>query len=288
MRRPTATLAAALALALVAAAAGADTVRLRNGRAYEGVIAEEVPGGVRIRLAFGHLVLPAEQVLAIEKSPSALAEFLARRAALEASPGATAADWIALARWSRGRELAQGTREAALAAADLDPRHAGLEPLLRPFGLVLDGGLGRWIPFDESMARKGLVRDEGEWITVGQQRERQAERDRLRVAAAQEASARRMAAAAEAMERTARRRPDVVAVYVPPPVIAMPLLPYPVYVVPPVVVYPEPPHPPMPPPVVAPRHGYGRWSTRAPGSLLPPPPVDPGAPATGIGARSSG
>src|SRR6185503_6069468 len=99
---------AALLLLLVVAAssARADTVRLRNGRAYEGVIAERTAQGVRVQLAFGYIVIPAEQVVAIEKAPSALAEYLARKSALQARAGAPAAAWLELARWAKANELA--------------------------------------------------------------------------------------------------------------------------------------------------------------------------------------
>src|ERR1044072_1673068 len=65
----------------------ADTVRWKNGRAYEGAIAERTPQGVRVQLAFGHIVIPADQVIAIEQAPSALATYLERKAALDARAG---------------------------------------------------------------------------------------------------------------------------------------------------------------------------------------------------------
>jgi hypothetical protein len=289
-RLPAAVAAALAATALATVApATADTVRLRNGRAYEGVIAEEVPGGVRVRLAFGYLVLPHDQVVAVEKSPSALAEYLARKRALTADPATVAGDWLALARWSQANELVQGVRETALLAAQIDPWLAGLDPLLRPFGLVLDEDLGRWLPFEESMARRGLVRDEGEWITVAAQKERQAERERRRATLAQEEASRRMAAAAEAMERNERRREQerfVAGIYQPQAVLAFPVLAYPV-VLPPMVIVP-PAHP-RAPGATGPRRGYDRFLHRAPGSLLPPPgeSVVPPPPALSSSAKSS-
>lgn len=279
MRRSLPLLAAAVAVPLalaMAAPATADTVRLRNGRAYEGVIAEEVAGGVRIRLAFGHLVLPHEQVLAVEKSPSALAEYLLRKKDLSRDPEAGAAEWLGLARWAREQDIPQGVREAALLAAEADPALPGLEPLLRPFGFVHDVEAGRWLPFEESMARRGMVRDDGEWVSLAQQRERQADRERRRAELAREEATRRLAAAAEAIEReTLRRALDrQSAVAQPPVVVGFPVLAYPVLTSPVFVVVPPPHTPapqPQPTPQVAPRHGYGSLLHRAPGSLLPPP-----------------
>ena len=284
MRRPSALLlllAAAVALPL-----RADTVRLKNGRAYEGVIAERVPQGVRVQLAFGHIVIPAEQVAAIEKSPSALATYLQRKAALQARPSANAAAWLELAFWAKTNDLPSAAREAALVAAEIDPRLPGLDAMLRPHGLVYEEKLARWIPFEESMARRGLVRYDGEWMSVAEQRERIAERDRQRAAVAQEAASRRMADAAEAMlrtqqsmvERDARvqekllRQAELYAngwgqVVTFPGFWAPPVV---VVVNPPRPSHPgRPPHPGPPPQTPFPRSNYSSLQSRQPGSFLP-------------------
>jgi hypothetical protein len=283
--------------------AAADTVRLTNGRAYEGVIAEELPEGVRVRLAFGYLVIPHDQVAGVDRSPSALADYLRRRAELAARDDADAADWLALARWARTQDLHQGVREAAARAAEIDPHLAGLEPLLRPFGLVLDTELARWIPLDEAMARRGLVRFEGEWISRAEQRERLAELDRRREREAEAATARRLAAATDrlaAVQETRayeRQTPypahdswyapgDVVYVPFAVPVLVVPTHPFPGF-----GHHQRPPHPhpgggalpPAAPP--APGHGYSSFLSRPPGSLLPP--GDPGAPPPSPGRSSS-
>jgi hypothetical protein len=262
-----------LALALPLPAAG-DTVRLTNGRAYEGVIAETLPEGVRIRLAFGYLVLPHDQVVAVERAPSALAEYLRRKTALSYRADVTAADWLALARWAKANELYQGVREAGQLAAELDPELPGLEPLLRPFGLVLFAELGRWMPLDEAMARRGLVRYEGEWISKEEQRQRLAERARLEAMRAEAEAARRMAAAAERMQRVEEetRRREAERWYYPPLV----FYPVPGFV----VGFPggRPHHgrEPHEAPEGGRRGGYDDLRHRQPGSLLPP--GDPGAP----------
>lgn len=287
MRRPALLL---LALALAAPVA-ADTVRLRNGRAYEGVIAERAPEGVRIRLAFGVIVIPHDQVAAVEESPSALAEYLRRREALAARAGATAADWLALARWARANDLPQAVRDTALQAAELDPRLPGLDPLLRPFGLVLDEGLERWIPLEESMARRGFVRHDGEWITKAEHRELLADRERERVAAAQEAAARRVEAAAAAVQRREELAPPTVVV------VDDRWRADAAYVVVPWFVpgFPLPVHPHRPPGHGhGHRHdghatpGYSHWLSRQPGSLLPPLPPPATESAGPVARRSSG
>ena len=90
--------------------------------------------------------------------------------------GGRATDWLELARWSKAEGLVQGYREATLAAADLDPRLEGLSPHMRSFGFVLAPDLDRWIPYEDSMRRKGLVQSEGQWIT----REELAQRTKVR------------------------------------------------------------------------------------------------------------
>jgi hypothetical protein len=200
MRHRPASLPLLSLLALAAALpAAADTVHLRNGRDYEGVIADRTAEGVRIRLAFGYIVIPDDQVLSIDKEASPLAEYLERKAALLASPDARAAEWLALARWAKSNDLAQGVREAAEIAAELDPGLPGLDPLLRPFGIVFEEKTGRWLPLAEVMARRGLVSFEGEWMTAADRRSLLAERERERAIAAQEATARRLAAVAAAL-----------------------------------------------------------------------------------------
>jgi len=313
MRRRT-----ALLLLLAAAATlplRADTVRLKNGRAYEGVIAERTAQGVRVQLAFGHIIIPADQVTAIEEAPSALATYLERKAALDARADTKAIDWLELARWSKVHEFPSASREAALLAAELDPRLPGLDALLRPLGLVYEEALGRWIPFAESMARRGLVPWNGEWVTREEQRARSEEERRLAAARSQEAASRRLADAADAMRRTEERlarrdemlRRDALAqreafLSGSMPVVYGPVMTFPGFWMPPVVVVvnPSPPGQPTPPgqgqpPQVAPSHNtYGRLQSRQPGSLLPvygEPIVSPDQhhlPAPGTSATSSG
>lgn len=276
MRRPT--LFCFLAAVVLALPSLADTVRLKNGRAYEGVIADRTPQGVRVQLAFGQLLLPEDQVVAIEKGDSVLASYLARKRALEAKD-ATAAQWLELARWAKVHDLPTAARQAVLMAAELDPRQPGLDAMLRPLGLVFEEALARWIPFEESMARRGLVRYEGEWMSVQEQRQRIAERDRRRAMEAQEEASRRLAVAAEAMRRTQERiaerdawerERELQRVY-------QPWATFPGFWVPSVVVVVKPPaaQPPSSPPSMppmqspAPRHSFGRLQQRQPGTFLP-------------------
>jgi hypothetical protein len=180
---------------LVAAPALADDVYLVNGRKFEGVVAEAAGSQVRIRMQGGTLSLPKDQVLRIDEVDSNLAEYLRRKDLLKKNPATRATDWLELSRWAYGKELDQAARESALAAAVLDPKLEGLGPVLRGYGYVLDPQLDRWIPYADSMRRRGFILSNGEWIS----REEHA----ARVAVQQEQTARASAARQEA-SRAAR------------------------------------------------------------------------------------
>jgi hypothetical protein len=279
-------LAAVISFALLSGsdAARADDVYLKNGRSFEGVIAEVTDSQVRIRMPGGLLSLPLSQVERVEKADSSFAEYLRRKEALRRAPEAPAGDWLDLARWARSRGLSQGARESALLAAQLDPHLSGLEPLMRGLGYVLDKELDRWIPYADSMRRRGFVQSNGQWISREEyaQRQRRQEEDlaRLRAAraevearAAQVAQARRLAELEAREERERERR-----LYAAPENYGIPLYGFPGYwVAPP----PAPPccdgpghpggghhQPPKPP--ERPRIDNGSSTyTRMPGSLIP-------------------
>lgn len=183
---------------LLSGAAFADDVHLKNGRKFEGVIAEVTDSQVRIRMQGGVLSLPKSQVLRVEKGDSPLAEYLVRKEALRRGADTRAGDWLDLARWARTQGLEQGAREAALAAAELNPKLPGLEPLLRSFRFTYDEQLGRWVSYEESMRRRGFVFAGGVWMS----REEVAARDRQRE---EEADRRRAAFESARAERTARQ-----------------------------------------------------------------------------------
>jgi hypothetical protein len=273
-------------LALLFRAPGfADTVYLANGRTFEGVIAEVTDSSVKIQMPGGSLSLPRSHVLRVDKSESDFAEYLRRKAELKRS-GAGAEEWLKLARWSKSQGLDQGTREAALAAADLDPHAAGIAPLLRSYGYVLDAQLERWIPYADSMRRKGLVQWNGQWITKeenaarlrAQQEEiaqRHAERAAVRAAQATRAAREAELALAEMelQEKLAQTQADSSALYAPYAAYAAPAYVYPWYAPP--VVSPPPcqhcgapqAHPPFRPGMRQEEHGSSFM--HVPGSLIP-------------------
>src|SRR5206468_11744490 len=117
--------------------------------------------------------------------------YLRRKDLLKKNPSTRAADWLELSRWAHGRELDQAGRESALAAAALDPKLEGLAPVLRGYGYVLDPQLDRWIPYADSMRRRGFVQVNGQWISREEYQARlqvQEEENARRYAARQEAA----------------------------------------------------------------------------------------------------
>ncbi|HET9209876.1 MAG TPA: hypothetical protein VFR03_05730 [Thermoanaerobaculia bacterium] len=193
-----------LLLPLIAVPALADDVYLVNGRKFEGVIAETAGSQVRIQMQGGVLSLPKEQVLRVDQGDSNLAEYLRRKDLLKKSSTTRAADWLELSRWAHAKDLDQASRESALAAAALDPKLEGLGPVLRGYGYVLDPQLDRWIPYADSMRRRGLVQVNGQWISreeyqarLQAQEEENARRYAVRQEAARAAREDRLAALAE-------------------------------------------------------------------------------------------
>lgn len=161
---------APLLVVLVAAASplAADDVYLKNGRVFEDVIAEAGPEIVRIQLAFGEMAFSLDAVDRIERAASSLLQYQERREALWADPTAGAAEWIELSRWASRRGQTHGAREAALRAAEIDPRAEGLEELMRGLDFVFEPQLGRWIPFEESMRLRGFELVGGQWLSAEQ------------------------------------------------------------------------------------------------------------------------
>lgn len=265
-------------LSLVAGPALADDVYLVNGRKFEGVMTETTDTQVKIIMQGGTLSLPADNVLKVEKSDSSLQEYLRRKEALK--KGGSAREWLELSRWAQSKELQQAGREAALAAAAIDPDLPALAPVLRGHGYVFDEQLGRWIPYAESMRRQGLVLSGGQWITREElavrtriYEEEQDRRNAARQEAARAAREERLALLAElAITR------DLARLEAPPPseTGGIPLYPYAYYgYYPPVVVgpgfgNPRPGHHGGGHHGGRPMGGVGKPNfTRVPGSLIP-------------------
>jgi len=145
----------------------ADVVHLTNGRTMEGVVREESPERVLLRLPFGEIGLPRSSVSRIERGRSALEEYLERRVELEQGWG-KATEWLELARWAQREGLDHNAREATLIAARLDPGLPGLVPLMTAMGYEYEENLAVWMPHDELMRRRGYVLSDGRWLSPSQ------------------------------------------------------------------------------------------------------------------------
>ena len=272
----------AVFLAFFPLGASADDVYLKNGKSFQDVIATEEGTQVRVKMPGGELAISRAQVLRIERGSSPYGDYLERKGELGKAPSAEA--WLGLALWAQGQGLESGVREAALKAAKLDPGLQGLPPLMRRLDYVLESELGRWVPYDESMRRKGFVREGARWITAQElaDRDRALEEERSRKAATREAEARdRLTRQLELSLLTAtleRQAADRAAAAAPPaPVFVSYAWPL-VYVPAPTPLPPHSPLPriePPPAPSPAPVPGSlpplrpGNRFTRIPGSVLP-------------------
>ena len=152
----------------VAAPLLADNVYLKNGRVFEDVVAEVGPESVKIHLAFGQMGVSLDSVDRIERAESSLVAYQERRDALRVDPTAEAADWVELAQWALRRDNRYGAREAALVAAEKNPRAEGLEELMRRMDYVFEPEIDRWIPFEDSMRLRGFARVDGQWLSPEQ------------------------------------------------------------------------------------------------------------------------
>lgn len=221
--------AAALTLGAPTGTARADTVHLANGRSFEDVVARIEGDRVLIRFDYGEMGVPRSSVTRIDTGSSELALFEERWRALagaRAGAGATADEWLDLARWARASGLDHGAGRAALRASAQDPELEGLAPLLGALGFVREEESGAWLPADEVMVRQGWVRRGAGWISP---EEAAAERAALERAAAERRVAEREERMLQAMEllTLARLAEEL---RPPPPRVGLPI--YPVVVIP--------------------------------------------------------
>jgi hypothetical protein len=159
-----------LAGSLLPVTAIADSVYLKNGESFEGVEAVVTGDIVQIDLPIGSLRLPMSKVDRVEEVDSTLGEYRARESRLKQTDDA--AGWLDLARWARANDFDKGARKAALLAARLEPELPDLEPMMAGIGYVFDEKTREWIPYADSMRRRGLVEDGADWVTPEEKRER--------------------------------------------------------------------------------------------------------------------
>lgn len=185
-------LTAFLLLGALPGALRADDVYLKNGRSFEGVVAVVSDTQVRILLPGGSISLARSAVDRVEKSDTSFSDYLGRKEEIlerEKHAPRRAADWMELARWARGANFSQGVREAALTAAEIDPRTPGLPTLLRALGYVYEERMDRWIPYADSMRLHGMVEVAGQWLSPQEAQERASQQLQVQTAMAAQAAA---------------------------------------------------------------------------------------------------
>ncbi|MFQ5524795.1 MAG: hypothetical protein ACE5GX_00905 [Thermoanaerobaculia bacterium] len=134
-----------LGLVLLPAAAGADRIRLENGKSFDDVvIVEQTDSSIQFRLASGEMSLPLSWVAEVERTKGALEEYFERKDALDGAGVATGVDWLDLARWARAQGVGHGFREALLMAGELEPQLDGLAPLMASIDFYFKTESGIW------------------------------------------------------------------------------------------------------------------------------------------------
>ena len=159
MKTNTLYLKSVLLLALAPLDGAADVVRLDHGGTANGQIVrgEGAPRGVVVlRSEWGTLQLKRTDVSGIQDESPAEAEYRRRAPAVSN----TVVAQMALVHWCRDNGLGEQLRVHAKRVLDLDPNHEEARLLL---GYQLVGG--EWLTRDERLARRGMLRHQGEHMT---------------------------------------------------------------------------------------------------------------------------
>lgn len=132
------------------------TVRTRAGGSVEGVLVGLDDDAVTLKVSVGLLSLRRGDVARIELKDNGMAEFDRRRAAV--GSGDVDALW-ALAQWAGRRGLVAPARSTAEEIVRLEPGHESARRMLGHEKVD-----GRWLPFAEAQAARGLVFFEDRWV----------------------------------------------------------------------------------------------------------------------------
>jgi hypothetical protein len=180
-----------LALALACGAtSSADVVHLKTGGRLEGVIVEENADRVTVDVPVGRVSVSRNSVRRIERAESALAEYRARIRSLRGA--GTADEWVQIALFASQSKLRTQAREAWREVLRRNPSNelANLE-----LGRVFLAGA--WLDENEANRARGLVQQDGRWITPAEQDSILRERERSAEAERREREARQAARDAE-------------------------------------------------------------------------------------------
>ena len=137
-----------------------DTVTKTDGAKLRGTVLLDTPEGVKIKTAGGVIMIPREEVAKVERQKDVWHELDERRVALEKDQTATAAQWLALARWCQERELWVPSIDCFHEVVKRNPDDADAR-----FELGYRKVDGKWIPESEYFSAKGYVQHEGRWVT---------------------------------------------------------------------------------------------------------------------------
>ena len=145
-----------LALALPAWGA-ADEVFLKGGGKITGEVVSEDGHSVVLEVGPGKVTVPADRVVRIERSRSALGGYRERAAHLASDD---VQGWLELAFWAQERDLDTQAQEAFERVLRLDPANASANGALGRVEME-----GRWMSMEESYRARGYVYYEGDWVT---------------------------------------------------------------------------------------------------------------------------
>jgi hypothetical protein len=145
-------------LAGLVSAASADEVVLKNGSKIEGSVQED-GNKITIDVGSGTITIDRSEVKSINRNGGLVAEF--DRRAKEARPDDAEAQWQVYT-WSRQHEglKSRGDRQVRK-VLEIDPNHEGAR---RALGYV--NHKGAWLTQDEYKATLGLVKYNGDWVSV--------------------------------------------------------------------------------------------------------------------------
>lgn len=188
---------AALALAALTSptTVWADVVHLKSGGRLEGVLVEESAARVTVDVPVGRVSVSRDAVRRIERSAGAFSEYVARVKSLKGI--GTTDEWAEIALFASRSNLRTQAREAWREVLRRDPSHAIANAEL---GRVFLGG--SWMDENDANRARGLVQQDGRWVTPAEQDSILRERERTAEAERRGREARQ--AAREAEERAIR------------------------------------------------------------------------------------
>lgn len=170
-----------LVLAL-AVSASADEVVLRNGAVFRGVVTER-DDTVVVEVDAGTMTFRRSEVRSIRRTADPIKELEGREAGAKTAP-----ELFEVGTWAAEKGLRARAKELFERAVALDPDHEGARRALGYHRYE-----GRWVTKAELMASLGMVQRDGAWVSRETAEARDREETRLRIEAARQAAALKIA-----------------------------------------------------------------------------------------------